>query len=467
MPEEQSRSFEVVYENDNKQNTPIIQASPYSQSLTVRSLLVILLMLLMLFPLYMVDKVVKQRAQYFQSVVSDVASSWGDNQTVIGPVLAVPYKEHITSVETVNDGNGAAKTVSRDIFNDKTMIILPEELVIKGTLNEAHHKRGIYDTEVYKADLEISGHFNLNALPRKGSRYIIKWDKAWLAMGLSDTKAVKKTSPLYWEDSTSIFKPGTRMTGILKNGFHASMKNIPKGETNPKFKIKLNFNGSEQFRFAPLGINTATHLESNWKHSDFKSDIAPQSNTVSNSGFDADWNIPHLTRNYPQSWLLDQGDFKLDDVTAGVNMVTSTSRYSKVSAAIKYGALFIALAFLSFLIFEVTVQRRVHIIQYGVVGLCLTLFYILLVALSEHLPFTQAYLYSAGTTVGIITLYSFALLRSFIKGLFVLILLGSLYAALYYILEMQDYALLVGAAVMLFVVLLLMLATWNIKEQQS
>lgn len=466
MAEQQERSFEVIYNENKGQVTPHIQEKTHSQSLTVRTLLVVLLMLLMLIPLYIVDKIVKQRAQYFQSVVSDVASSWGDDQTVIGPVLAVPYKEHITSVETVNDGNGAARTVSRDVFNDKTLIILPEELVIRAKLDEAHHKRGIYDTQVYKADLEISGHFNLDALPRKGSRYIIKWDKAWLAMGLSDTKAVKKTSPLFWEGNTAPFKPGTRMTGILKNGFHASMKNISQGSNNPTFKIQLDFNGSEGFRFAPLGINTATHIESTWKNADFKSDISPQSKIMSSDGFEADWGISHLTRNYPQSWLLDQGDFKLDNVTAGVNMETSTTLYSKVSDAIKYGALFIALAFLSFLIFEVTVQRRVHLIQYGVVGLGVTLFYILLVALSEHLPFTKAYLYSAGTTVGIITLYSFALLRSFFKGLFVLILLSSLYAALYYILQMQDYALLVGAAVMLFVVLLLMLVTWNIKEQQ-
>ncbi len=465
MAEQQERSFEVIYNENKEQVTSKLPVIIHSQSLTMRSLLVILLMLLMLIPLYIVDKIIKQRAQYFQSVVSDVASSWGDEQTIIGPVLAVPYKEHITSVETVNDGKGAARTISRDIFNDKTLIILPEELVVRAKLDEAHHKRGIYETQVYKADLEISGHFNLDVLPRKGSRYIIKWDKAWLAMGLSDTKAVKKTSPLRWQESTASFEPGTRMTGILKNGFHASMKNMPQGETNPKFKILLSFNGSKGFRFAPLGINTATHIESTWKKPDFKSDISPQSKIISSSGFEADWGISHLTRNYPQSWLLDQGDFKLDSVTAGVNMVTSTTLYNKVSDAIKYGALIIALAFLSFLIFEVTVQRKVHIIQYGVVGLCVTLFYILLVALSEHLPFTKAYLYSAGTTVGIITLYSFALLRSVIKGLFVLILLGSLYAALYYILEMQDYALLVGAAVMLFVVLLLMLATWNIKEQ--
>jgi len=466
MSEQQSRSFEVVYNDNEDRLVPQPQTIEHSQSLTIRSLLVILLLLLLLIPLYMVDKVVNQRAQDFQTVVNDTAHSWGQDQTITGPVLAVPYKEHITSVETITDSAGAPKTISRDVFKDKTLILLPESLDIKTMLNEAHHKRGIYDVLGYKANIEISGHFNLDALPRKGSRFIINWNKAWLSMGLSDTKALKNITPLRWQGSSANFAPGTLMTGILENGFHASMKDMPKGETKPEFKIQFNANGSDRFRFAPLGKTTTAQLKSSWKQPGFKGDISPNSKIISSEGFSADWNIPYLARNFPQSWLMGESEYKLDNVTTGVDLIAPVSLYSKISRAIKYGAIFIGLVFLSFLIFEVTVKKRVHIIQYGIIGLCLSLFYILLVSLSEHIPFMKAYLYAAGTTAGIITLYSFAVLRSFTKGLFILILLGSLYGALYFIIQRQEFALQAGAAVLLFVVLLLMLATWNIKTSE-
>ena len=443
----------------------------FFKSLTFRSLLVGLLMLLMMIPLLMVDDIVRERNSYYHSVIDDISKGWGSDQTLIGPVLVVPYVDHITSVETITDSNGVTKTVSRDVFKDKTMVLLPEVLNINTTLNDEHKKRGIYDALVYKADLTITGSFDLGLLPKANKNTNIRWKKAWLSIGLSDTKAISSTTPLRWEGNSAKFEPGTRLTKILPNGFHASMKNIPMDKAHPTFKIQLSFKGNTRFRFAPVGETSIAQVESKWPHPSFQGDILPTSKIISNEGFSAEWQIPHLARNYPQSWLMmGEENYQLNSVTTGVDLFTPVSLYSKVSRAVKYGALFIGLTFLTFLVFEVSVnsanktasKSKIHIIQYAIIGISLILFYLLLISLSEQIPFMMAYIYAASTIVGIITLYTFAVLKSFGKGIFILMLLGSLYTALYLILQMEDYAMLAGAGVMLFVVVILMIATRNI-----
>ena len=434
----------------------------FFKSLTFRSLLVGLLMLLMIIPLLMVDDIVRERNRNYHSVLYDISNNWGSDQTVVGPVLSVPYVEHITSVETVTDSNGVTKTISRDVFNDKTMVLLPEELNIDTKLNDKHRKRGIYDALMYEADLTITGKFDLGLLPTKSKNTNIRWKKAWLSIGLSDTKAISDTTPLRWGENSAKFEPGTRLTTILPNGFHASMKNIPTSETHPTFKIQLSFKGNTRFRFAPVGETSVAKIESKWPHPSFQGDILPSSKIISNEGFSAEWHIPHLARNYPQSWLMSEESYKLDSITTGVDLFTPVSLYSKVSRAVKYGALFIGLTFLTFLVFEVTIKAKMHIIQYAIIGISLILFYLLLISLSEQIPFMMAYIYAASTIVGIITLYTFAVLKRFGKGIFIFTLLGSLYTALYFILQMEDYAMLAGAGVMLFVVVILMVATRNI-----
>ncbi len=444
------------------------QSKSFFTSLTFRTILIGLLMLIMLIPLLMVSNIVNERGLYYNTVVRDISRGWGQDQFIIAPALAVPYVEHQTSVETITDNNGKTRTVSKDIFKNNTMILLPEVLNIDVKLKEAHRKRGIYDSLVYKAEIKLSGHFDLSPLPQESSKYSIRWKKAWLAVGVSDTRAINSTSPLNWDGSRAKFEPGTRMTDIIRNGFHANMANTvtatSKGGMRPEFKIKLSVNGSRGFRFAPLGETTFAKISSGWPHPSFQGDILPKSKIISSAGFNAEWVIPHLARNYPQSWLMHKEKYSLYELNAGVDLFRPVSLYSKVGRAVKYGALFIGLTFLTFLIFEVTVKARLHIIQYAIIGLALSLFYLLLISLSEQIPFMLAYIYAASTIVGIITLYTFAVLRSFGKGLFILILLGSLYSALYFILQMEDYALLAGSGVMLFVLIILMISTRNIRH---
>jgi inner membrane protein len=447
-----------------------------SESITFRTIIIALLALLMLIPLYMTEGIIDERSQYYHQTLEDIAKGWGKQQTIVGPVLVVPYVEHIFSANTVTDDEGKSKTISRDVFNHKTLVLLPEELKIKADLNEQFRKRGIYNTLLYIADLTLSGTFDLSVLPPiDASNRKVDWDNAYLAIGLSDTKAITETTPIRWDTASAPLEPGTQLSGFLRSGFHASMKHIPREKNRPEFRIKLSVKGRGGFRFAPLGKMTKATITSGWPHPSFQGDFMPNNEPeVDKDGFSASWSIPHLARDYPQSWLLDRdrdrgkekvtAPYNLYSLTTGVDLFTPISLYTKIKRTVKYGVLFIILTFIVLFLFEIVSKTRAHTVQYILVGVSLSLFYLILVSLSEHLPFLISYAYAAGTTIGLITLYSAAILRRFLGAIMMFLLLSSLYGVLFFILQMEDYALLAGTGLVTLMIIFMMFATWRLQR---
>lgn len=441
-----------------------------SESITFRTFIIAILALFMLIPLYMTQSIITERNQYYHQTLENIGKGWGGQQTIVGPVLVVPYVEHIFSANTVTDKEGESKTISRDIFNHKTIVLLPEELKVEAELNEQFRKRGIYSTLLYIADLTLSGTFDLSVLPPKDSTSRkVNWNKAYLAIGLSDTKAITETTPIRWDTASAPLEPGTQLPDFLQSGFHASMKHTRRFNSRPEFRIKLSVKGSGGFRFAPLGKMTKATITSGWPHPSFQGDILPNNEAeVNEEGFTAHWSIPNLARNYPQHWRLEEDKappkYDLYSLTTGVDLFTPVSIYTKINRSVKYGALFIGLTFIVFLLFEVVSKTRTHSIQYILVGLSLSLFYLILVSLSEHLPFLISYAYAASTTIGLITLYSAAVLRRFSRTLLMFLLLSSLYGVLFFILQMEDYALLAGTGLITLIIIVMMFATRRLQR---
>jgi inner membrane protein len=349
------------------------------------------------------------------------------------------------------------------VFNDYTMILLPQELILQGDMKEAYRQRGIYKSLVYTAELTISGHYNIKPLfNRCANNCNIKWDKAWIALGISDTKAINETSRINWGGSSASIQPGTLLPELIPNGFHASLKNLEPETELPNFRLRLSLNGSRGIRFAPLGEMTQATIKSAWPHPSYQGDILPKKEKHDKEGFLAQWQIPNLARNYPQYWLNDK-KYNLNEFTTGVDLFEPVTLYSKISRATKYGILFIILTFITFLIFELIVQARPHFLQYTLIGFAISLFYLLLISLAEHVTFLHAYATAAGVTVLMITLYAAAILKKFTRSLLIFFLLSGLHTVLYTIMHLEDYALLAGAFLLLIVMGVLMLVTRNIQ----
>ena len=128
-----------------------------------------------------------------------------------------------------------------------------------------------------------------------------------------------------------------------------------------------------------------------------------------------------------------------------MGLIDPVNQYVKSDRAIKYALLFVALTFAGFFLFEVLKRLVIHPVQYGLVGLALAFFYLLLVSLSEHIAFATAYLISSSACILLIGFYVTYVLQSVIRGAIFSGLLASLYGLLYGLLSAEDYALLMGS----------------------
>ncbi|MBU4030617.1 cell envelope integrity protein CreD, partial [Patescibacteria group bacterium] len=170
--------------------------------------------------------------------------------------------------------------------------------------------------------------------------------------------------------------------------------------------------------------------------------------------FEASWKILDLNRGYPQSWL--GSAYNIYSSASGVKLLAGIDGYAKSTRSVKYAILIIVLTFLVFFFAEVFNRKRIHPIQYILVGLAMVLFYALLVSISEIAGFGWAYLISSVATIGLITLYSKSVLANAKMALIQSSILVFLYLFVYIILQLEDYALLIGSALLFSILAVVM-----------
>ncbi len=463
------RRAELMVDSPSSSKTGLEITGPrrkgLADSLTARTLLIGVLALLMSVPLSMVGGTVEERHRLYRSVLDEIASIWGSRQVLEGPALVVPYVERYLVEETVKDEKtGEETTTTKVILKNLTAVALPRSLTVDVQLDEQVRHRGIYDALVYTAEIRLRGQIerpNIGALSENLHR--VDWDKAHLVLSLSDTRAINEVSELTWNDRPQSLAPGTRLTGLFGNGFHAPLEALDPATESYAFDLSLSINGSQGIRFAPFGEDTSIRMTSSWPHPSFQGSALPAAHDIRDNGFEANWSIPHLARNYPQLFTHPAGDFDLGEFLVGVDLFEPVFLYSKVTRAVKYGLLFVGLTFLTFLIFELISSARLHFVQYGLIGIALSLFYLTLLSLAEHIDFRRAYVLASALSIGMITLYTGAALRSRARAAIVLALLSTLYTLLFSLLHMEDYALLMGTVLLLAVVAVLMYLTRDLR----
>jgi inner membrane protein len=128
-----------------------------------------------------------------------------------------------------------------------------------------------------------------------------------------------------------------------------------------------------------------------------------------------------------------------------VGFIEPIDIYSLSDRALKYAFLFIGLTFGCFFLYEALKALPIHPAQYSLVGLALATFFLLLIALSEHIEFWLAYAIASVACVAILGFYLSGVLRSARRALVFSALHATLYSALYGLLISEDNALLLGS----------------------
>ncbi len=391
--------------------------------------LITFLTLLLLIPANMIMNLIKEREQRRDETIQEVTSVWGNEQTICGPVLTIPYKVSEKS------GKDEFITVISHIH------VLPEKLKVEGTLEPEVRYRGIYKVITYRAKLHISGRFadpdltSLNVMPEQ-----IDGDMAWIEVGIPDMRGINQDIMIHWGDSVLPVVPGIPSQEISNSGIHCE---VPVGNlSGGDFSFDLDLNGSHALNFIPIGKETGVNLISSWDSPSFKGAFLPDDRKISKSGFTAEWNILQLNRNYPQRWSGNQ--YSLTESAFGVELITPVDTYQKSMRSVKYALLFIGLTFLIFFFAEVLTKTRIHPVNYLLTGVALCVFYSLLTALAEHISFALAYLVSSLIIITMIAVFAWSLYKNIRITLIVIAALVALYTYLYVILQLMDYSLLFG-----------------------
>jgi inner membrane protein len=409
------------------------------------------LVLVLLVPLFVVQAMVGERESRRAGVEAEIIQARGGEQAVGGPVLTIPF------VVRTEDAAG------RVIESTDRIHVLPDSLVVDGTVNAERRRRGIYEAVTYDTTLHVSGSYTVPdfAAWRVASGDVL-WDDAILSVEMPDQRGLKERVDLAWGRSTVGFRSGRPVLGVYAGSIEAPVPGLADSAPGARipFSFDLSLAGGGSLSFLPLGDETSVKLASTWPSPSFAGAFLPAERTVSEAGFAASWKVPSMARPFPQAW-------KAGEVEPGVlleasfwtGLMTPVDVYQKVTRSVKYGALFLLLPFLVFFLFEVLGGLRVHPLQYLLVGFAECLFYLLLLSLAEHLPFVAAYLAAAGAATLMVTLYASAVLHSWRRGMLLAPSLAAAYGFLYATLQSEDFALLIGSVGLFAILGLVMILT--------
>lgn len=403
----------------------------------IKGLVVGVLILLMLIPAALISNLVQERAGRQQQVIQEVSSKWANAQTVTGPVLMVPYLE--------SRGNGEKTTTVK-----KWAYFLPDELRINGELIPEKRNRSLYNVTLYQSELKITGKFNplaVSALQLDPERMV--WGEARLLLGIDDARGLQEEVMLNWAGNEKNLEAGLPENTVLKAGLSTL---VPlSAQVGASFGINLKLRGSTSLNFIPVGKTTHVGIQSKWPHPDFTGQYIPSATpAISDQGFNARWQILQSSRPYPQSWKDGAPDLRAS--AFGVHLIQPADGYAMTERSVKYAILFVSLTFAVFFFLELAQKRQVHPLQYLLVGFALTIFYTLLLSVSEYLGFNPAYLIAATATVALIGMYVWSIFHNGKTAIGFVLALSGLYSYIFILIQLEDYALLFGS-IGLFVIL--------------
>ncbi|WP_310560054.1 cell envelope integrity protein CreD [Flavobacterium sp.] len=421
-------------------------ATSFFQSNTAKMIMVGLLTLFLLIPLEFVKNLIAERSQRQEEVITEINDKWGESVFLYGPILKVPYTVY---EETVSINEKTKETVKQRTAYTNFAYFFPEELKAKSNVTTKVLNRNNYESVVFSSKMAFEGNY---IHPDFSSKEIanenIQWNKATIIIKTTNLKSIKDEVKINFGKANFTFEPvydstSKDSTEALETSYIDLNKILTEGKT--AFRFEITYNGSQQIKMVPIGKTTQIHMESNWASPSFTGNFLPDDKTkqISATGFVANWKILHINRAFSQQTFDNLPDLR--QYAFGVDFVIPVNQYQQNERASKYGFLVIGLTFLIFFLIQSISKIKIHIFQYSMIGLALIMFYTLLISITEHSSFMKAYIIAGIAVIALITLYSVAILKNRKFPLFIAASLSSLYTFLYVIIQLENYALLVGS----------------------
>ena len=384
-----------------------------------------LITILLLIPLMMIEGVINERNELKYSVKKEISRAISESQIVDGPRLIYTVKKE----QVVDD---------KKEMVEELHIINPHKLESKVNVTTETLRRSIYNVIVYHSKINMNGSYVLPEAVYNGENFKIKMKVSDLK-GLTDTPQIRFLNKDYKFD-------------VDDSGQLYTIIELPKENQTDRiihFTMQLELKGTERLMFAPSADETVLSISSSYANPSFVGEYLPLSRDVNEDGFTAKWKV--LKINKKRSEYM------------GVDFIEVASQYQQAMRSVKYGMLIICLVFVAGLLVEFVTKRQIHVVQYAIIGLSLTLFYSLLTAFSDIIPFGCSYLISSIMTTIALTLYYRGILKhksAWILGGFISIM----YVTNYILLQMETHSMLAGSLLLFVLLSVMMYFTANMNK---
>jgi len=422
--------------------------------------MLVILILLLLIPVFMIRSLISERSRRADTVEESIMEAWGSQFILYGPVIRIPVvgREEVRT-KTERDGE-KVEIVTRNY----ALWITPKDVDISADFSAQKKRRGIFSVALFSGNVSLSGNFSFerakNELKQNQTMYP---EQAEIVIGLASQKGIRKIIKADWNGSELFFKPGNRnfytdfsgyksigynTLSIGGNGVNAlSPFNINGINT---FDIQFAMQGGKAIRALPIGEITHVRIQTDWSSPSFQGGFLPVNYTLSENGFDAEWEISYLSRSIPLCWMSDdKGDHEGNRIWRneyfGVDFFKPLDHYALNTRAVKYAILFLIIPFLTLFFLEVFSQKSIHPAQYLLSGFANVVFYLLLLSISEHLSFSVSYLIASAALTCMMTLYARSLLETWTRSAYMGLVMALLYLIMYLTLNAEDWALLIGS----------------------
>ncbi len=406
----------------------------------VKLIVVCGLALLMTIPALLVFSIVNDRQNRADEVTRDIGNNVGGRQTFLGPTLAIPF--HVP-----------ARSKDERAWDGAYLVFPAQASAIVKTATEERH-RSLFRVPVFQADLQMGATFDLTGVPAKApADAALDWSRAEIVVGVSDARGAladalltvdEKTQAMVPAETLQRFSIGDQGQAINLALFGANTGAIAKPGARFNVRSTLHFSGAQRIALLAYGKTTHLAMQGDWPNPGFDGGFLPVNRNITPNGFTADWSVPFIARGVRAEGQSDTIT-GLDATALGVSFVEVADPYQSVNRSLKYEPLFIGVIFLSYFIFEVTAGKRVHPAQYLLVGVAQTIFYLLLLSLTERMGFDFGFLIAGAGTVILLSANAGWIFASRLQGVRALVIFSLLYGLIYMLLRLEDNALLVGA----------------------
>lgn len=436
---------------------------------------------------------IKDRIQYSDQANETIQKRWGGDTVAFSPVLSISTKSNSPAK---NAQEVMEESLDEDELDNGKVIVSPTSLETTITMQPEKRSYGIFSTVVYNAVMTTTGTFNTT--PEIQSLLARNTGIEFIApVAVFSTQQIGKSSLSINATPLETLSPSRKGALSASSSYEWIAHKIQSLQTTVPSSLNLvsgkditftqtvTLKGSEKFAFHAPSTDAQISMSAPWGKVSLGGMLLPETRTLDNKSFTAQWVSSAFDSENVQSYRdysdemyglinqeLESPELKRDDpslseessstYTAQVDLLQGSHQYVKTDRATKYALLFITLTFLILFLFEVIKNVRIHPMQYFLIGAGLAIFYLLLLALSEHIGFLTAYILASISIIGVSTWYVRGFLGDKKQAWVVTGLLTFLYMFMYLLLQLRDFALLAGTLFVFAVLIVTMYATRKI-----